>query len=185
MSNAHYFHNNRSIVMDPLVLSDVSVLEREYNHHALAVALGENFREIFESCSGIESALADYFGCSHNNDPDVGIIFVRELYGPRLNQPYLRTLDNLMSFTEIQENSGRHAVGEVLSGALWEIRELISREKLDPLLYQAWVGLAKSDGSDGQVLRFVTSLLNVVQKEIPADMKKIRTIFERRGLQLP
>jgi hypothetical protein len=185
MGNAHYYHNNRSIVMDPLVLSDISILEREYNHHALAVALGEDSKEIFETCSGIESALADYLGCSHSNDPEVGIILVREIYGPRQDQHYLRTLDNLKSFTELNAGAGRHQVGEVLGGALWEIRGTITMERLDPMLYKAWIGIVKTDTGSDQVDRFVASLLNVANQENAADAKKMRTIFERRGLQLP
>jgi len=186
MGNAHYYHNIRSIVLDPKYLTDDSVLYREFTHHALAVALGDDATEIFQRCSGVESALADYFGCSACEDPVVGrVLVLADGGGGNGRLPYLRTMDNQQKFSELNPSSGRHAVGETLSGALWEIRDAIGMDTVDMLLLKAWAGIVKSDGSNGQVVRFVTSLRDVAGKENPDYPKQIETIVERRGLKLP
>lgn len=185
MRNAHYYPANRSIVMDPLVVGDQTTMRREFNHHALALALGDDPEKIFLKCPGIESALADYFGCSASDEPIVGSVFAQALGFAQPNAPYLRTMDNQRQFTELQESSGRHDVGEVVSGALWEIRESVGRRVFDRILYKAWVGLPKTDESKGQVVRFATSLLTVVEKEHSDLEEQIRGVFERRGLTLP
>lgn len=184
MSNAHYFHSNRTIVMDPLVVGDKTVIRREYNHHALATALGDSSKEIFDSCAGIESGLADYFGCSSCDDPEVGKLFAQALAGGGAASP-LRTMDNERSFALLRDKAGRHDVGEVVSGTMWEMRKAIGKDALDPLLCKAWVGMLSTDESQGQVLRFASSLLGCAQKDDPALAKKIREIFEGRGLKLP
>jgi|GEM_PF-3909373 len=182
MGNAHYYHSNRLIVVDPRVVGDKSVIRREYNHHALATALGDDSKEIFDSCAGIESGLADYFGCSSCDDPNVGIVFAKALGYP--DGP-LRTMDNQRGFASLPQNSGRHDVGEVISGTLWEMRTAIGKDTLDPLLYKAWIGLPKTDEATGQVRRFATSLLECTQSENPETAKKLRSIFEDRGLNVP
>jgi hypothetical protein len=115
----------------------------------------------------------------------VGIEFARALGMARGEVPYLRTMENQRVFSEIQESSGRHEIGEIHCGALWEIRESLGRRVFDRLLYKAWVGIAKSDASNGQVVRFGTSLLDVAQREDPEYAKAIRDVFERRLLKLP
>jgi len=186
MGNAHYYHNIRSIVIDPKYLTDDSILYREFTHHALAVTLGDDATEIFQSCSGVESALADYFGCSACEDPFVGRVWALA-NGAVVNgqQPYLRTMDNQKQFTELHPSSGRHAIGETMSGALWEIRDAIDMDTVDMLLLKAWAGIVKSDSSKGQVERFATSLHDVAGKENRDYHKRIEEIFERRGLKLP
>lgn len=186
MGNAHYFHNIQSIVIDPRYLTDDTVLYREFTHHALAVTLGDDATEIFQKCSGIESGLADFFGCSACDDPIVGRV-MRIVDGNIQNGQlsYLRTMDNQRSFATMTDSSGRHAVGETLCGALWELRTVIDKDNFDALLLKAWSGIVKSDSSHGQVVRFVKSLLDVAAKEDPDLPGKITTILERRGLKLP
>lgn len=184
MNNAHYYHNNLSIVMDPRVVVDKSVVRREYNHHALSVILGDQADAIFQSCSGVESALADYLGCSFVDDPVVGKEFVAALSGADSNG-ILRTMDNERNFAQAGDNTGRHNVGEVLSGALWAMRKEIGKETLDPLLVKAWSQLPKTDTTKGQLVRFATSLMKVATAEKTADIGIINKVFGSRGLELP
>lgn len=186
MRNAHYFHNISSIVIDPNYLADDSIIYREFTHHALAVSLGDDATEIFQKCSGIESALADYFGCSACDDPIVGRIMALVDRGPANGgQVFLRRMDNQRKFTEVNSSAGRHDVGEVVSGALWEIRDAIDKDVVDELIFTAWIGIAKADSSNGQIVRFFTSLIDVAKKEHEEYAATIREIVKRRGLELP
>lgn len=100
---------------------------------------------------------------------------------------YLRTMDNQRDFSDATVSSGRHVVGEVLSGALWEMRKSLGKEKFDPLLAKAWAGIVKTDEAAGQIPRFFQSLKMVIDKEStdPDDGLIIRSISQRRGLELP
>jgi hypothetical protein len=134
----------------------------------------------------VESALADYFACSFQNDPTLGEVVVAKLGKVQRNlfdKEYIRNLDNHFKFTNVSDAS--HAQGEVLGGVFWEMRDLIGQKETDKLLLQAWVSFNASHPSGKEVVNFANVILKKAATiEGGKHVDAIRAMFESRDLNL-
>ena len=111
------------------VISDVVI--HEYGHGIihkldpeLAVAMNNDIRQAYS----IHEAIADYWACTINDNPNQGEGFhVGDPNGLRICNSDFRYPDDF-------DDNSTHVAGQILSGALWDIREEIGKNVLDPLL---------------------------------------------------
>lgn len=136
MNNTLYIHKDMS--------NDISVALREYSHHALTKAIEPDIRQQTE----VESALADYLVASSLDSPIIGAN-LGGLFG--LKTPYIRTLDNAMTY-KTAPGDDWYGRGQVLAGALWACRKE-GQKQLDKLIRPAWVAANQSGGSSQDVAK--------------------------------
>ncbi len=111
------------------VISDV--IYHEYGHgiiHELNPSLLE--QGYWGESGNIHEGLADYFACSLNNNSDQGEGFFIGNSNP------LRVCNSDDKYPE-DYNPEPHSGAQIISGAMWDIREGIERMYLDPLLTNA------------------------------------------------
>ena len=111
------------------VISDVIL--HEYGHgivHELNPALLEE--GYWDQSGNIHEAIADYWACTVNDNPDQG-------EGFHIGDPNgLRICNSDDRYPE-DYNPEPHSGCQILSGALWDVREEFSKEVLDPMIVQA------------------------------------------------
>ena len=114
------------------VISDVVI--HEYGHgiiHKLDPALAGAMQEHIWQAYSIHEAIADYWACTINDNPDQGEgFFIGDPNGLRICNSDFRYPDDF-------NVDNLHVSGQILSGALWDIREEIGKSVLDPLLVQS------------------------------------------------
>lgn len=179
--NSYYIPSSRQLVLGPLWAEDPDVFMREYNHHALASQLEDAFR-----FPAVESALADYFACSFQDDPALGEIVIAKLSKADINpfKEYIRNLENELKFDDVPDEI--HPQGEVLGGVLWDVRELIGQQECDRLVLDAWNGLEdRPRRSADEIGHFANALLaEAAEIEDGAYVDAIRGMFQARGLDI-
>ena len=131
--NAFYLNDERAIYIERDLSRVLSVVLREYAHHALVTAV--NWIDM-PSVDEIESGLADYFAASFLSNPLIGDS-LGTLFG--MKTPYLRNINNDTKYGEA--DSEHHARGEVWSGALWRCRARLGQEVADKISLAAWTAL--------------------------------------------
>jgi hypothetical protein len=184
-NNAYYDGARNLIVLGKPFASDTDVIFREYTHHALQSVASVPLEQ--PVWAALESALADHFPCSFSNDASFGeksAPELRKLYGHRFDKPYIRNLKNNRNFSAMSMRSSPQDVGEIWSGAFWEIRELLGQETADTLLFSTWVALRSSDTLNDPSSHFAHTLLETAQSlQGGTQTDHIRVVLERRGLQ--
>ena len=181
--NAYYEGVGNRIVLGEPFVNDTDAVFREYTHHALLPAALDR-EEMTNEQQAVESGLADYFACSFNNDPLFGeksIHMFRE-YPQFQGKAAIRDLDNNRSFDEAAADPEFHNVGEIWSGAFWELRKHLGQDVADKLLFSAWpAALSSFDTNDDFTAIFAKTL---VQTSDGAHRRDVRAILKRRGLKL-
>lgn len=152
--------------------------------------------------SAIAMALADYFPCSYQATLKLGVKFVQTFANLHLppdfvKRGYLRDLANGRSFVSIDEKNSQktemHNAGEPWGGAFWEIRAALGCqptiaqcERADKILLAAWASPWLEGPAKALYQRFAQTVIAAVGSSgSPEEVKKVRSIFQRRGLRLP
>jgi hypothetical protein len=82
--------------------------------------------------AAIHEALSDYFAATLNDEPSIGEHLFRATPAP------LRNLDNTLYWPDDRHpNDEPHANGEVLGGALWDVRKVVGAEPADAVIHFA------------------------------------------------
>jgi hypothetical protein len=135
--NAYYTGNK--IVIDQRMVDMPDVIYRTYTHRALETV--HDWSNLDGGSRAIESGLSDYFPCSYQNNPKFGESFVKKLRNglpPEFaKRGLLRHMVNTIGLDTVV-GVEEHAAGEAWSGAFWEIRALVGRDRADALLFQTW-----------------------------------------------
>jgi hypothetical protein len=181
--NAYYEGEGNRIVLGEPFVNDTDAVFREYTHHALLPA-GLDREEMTNEQQAVESGLADYFACSFNNDPLFGeqsIHMFRE-FPEFKGKAAIRDLDNNRSFHEAAADPEFHNVGEIWSGAFWELRKHLGQDIADKLLFSAWAAaLSSFDANNDFGAAFAETLVETCDG---AHRRNVRAILKRRGLKL-
>lgn len=105
-----------------------SVAWHEYSH---AVLNSITYLAYSAESGAINEGQADYFACSHSNDPLLG-----EYVCAKMNKPYLRTVENNLHYPEDIQGEV-HADGKIWGAVLWDIRKAIGADDADMLIYKS------------------------------------------------
>jgi hypothetical protein len=179
---AYYDPAQNCMFVQAAYASDSDAVFRQYAHHVLLAHQDQAMQS--HAYASIESGLAFYYPCSFNNNSKFGAESAR-IAGVSVGRPYIADLASQLSFDKAYEQMHPTQAGEVWGGALWELRDLLGKERADTMLFRAWTAL-KSDemqGDDGKM--FVRSILRQeTELSLPADTaSQIQSIFARRGVK--
>jgi hypothetical protein len=179
LKNAEYRGNR--IIIGKKLADDNDALFRELSHHAMQ-AKG-NWDNWTDHENNVESGLADYFPCSYRDSPLFGerIIEVYRDLPEYKNKRALRRMDNDRKFNEAVDASDYHDVGEIWSGAFWEIRDRLRPSAADKLLYSTFMELQPFNGGGSFGASFVKTLIEAARSLPDGDRgDDIAAIFKRR-----
>lgn len=181
LNTAYYEPSRNLIVVGEPLAGDKDIIFREYAHHVLISLAKANFDSLGQPEMAIESALADYFPCSFNDDPVLGEIAAPVVFKVQ----YIRNLQNERKFSEVSPDTSYQHVGEIWGGAFWQIRQLLGQAKADKLLFLAWISLRPGEAGGDIFQDFVKVVLEKDRSlEDGKHADQIRSIFEQRGLNL-
>jgi len=180
--NAYY--DGKRIVIGKRLADDSDALFRECTHRVLTTNSDLNCLTVQEMA--VESGLADYFPCSYKDNPLFGerLVHVFRHYPGYENKRALRTMDNERKFTEAANNMDLHSVGEIWSGAFWEIRSRahLGQPAADKLLYSTWMAMQPFKGAKSFNSSFAKALVEAAHALPNGD--HVATVFERRKFKL-
>jgi hypothetical protein len=144
------FYRDGTLNIHFALSGDMSVLLREYTHHALSKTVAP---DMAIGNSEVESGLADYFPASFLNSPLLG-----DGLGKLFNLPttYIRRLDNDRLYTSVEDEP--HARGEVWGGALWACRQALGQAAVDKAPVNAWMATMRSGVTAEAHARFGAAL---------------------------
>jgi|GEM_PF-6402950 len=103
------------------------ILYHEYGHYVLN-SVRDTPYVLGEESAALQEAIADYFTASFTDDPNIAEGFI--------DSP--RDLTNDLEMSDWRGDS--HYDSQILSGALWDLREVIGRKTTDKLVYAALYG---------------------------------------------
>lgn len=181
--NAHYDYGARQIVLGQDFVDDHDVMFREYTHHALTAELPTGILE--QPSQGIESGLADYFPCSHQNSPVVGAkvaVRLREVFD--LDTPYIRNLRNRLNVAELTSpDVPSQRVGAAWGGLFWDLRQSLGHQLADRVLAAAWRSTYRKQDAQGRANDFVKAMVDRVDQQAGADARStVRRLLKERGV---
>ncbi len=175
---AYYESETNRIVISSQFANDPDLVQHEYSHHALMPLADCESGQWQWDALAIESGLATYFVCSHNDRPLLGRLSVSNLPSPGSWAQDLRNQRRITDVTEADGLSSYILAGLAWGGALWEVREILGREATDHLILGAWRGL-KVCQDDGAAADFTAGLLGSLESDA---LRKVKSIFRRRGI---
>ena len=175
-----------TIVIDPKMAPDHSVLLREYNHHVL---LARHKLEWSGHFAAIESGLADYLACSFLNTSRYGEIAAK-VTNP--DEPYFRNLANVESFSEFKARTekAKRPVDPLFDGAkvwgalFWEMRSWLGRETSDRIVVNAWHDVTWPGDDVNRPLAFSDALMAAAEREGQQFEESVRGILKARSFPL-
>jgi hypothetical protein len=169
--NTFYSDERDEILIGADVMTDMTGPLQQYGISVLF-----NLQHVTnEEILGLEFGLADYLTASFLQNPRIGEVFARVLNLPK---PYLRTMDNERKFTEAKAGADHLETAEIWGGLFWELRQRITRERLDPILAKAWQATLPSVGSDTP-----SAFVKAVLASIPDDevlRREIQDVLRKR-----
>jgi len=171
--------NTHSILVASAFASDrVSVL-RQFAHAFLAPA-GTPSWDYF----AIESGMASYFPCSFVNHPMLGDEASdagKSILPPQDLRKRRRFAEIKLQQWESVQNDG----SEIWGGALWQVRQLLGRERSDRLIADTWRAFAPENEKGKTYVSFANDLLaNATSIDDGKYTARIQGVFEQRGLRL-
>jgi hypothetical protein len=181
-----YYDGNRIVLGEPLA-KDTDAAFREYTHHALLAKTNWLREGMSNEQQAVESGLADYFACSFNDDPLFGekSIHLFRQHPDYRGKAAIRNMKNDRTFDEAAINPELHNVGEIWSGAFWEMRERLGQDVADRLLFTTWKAMASAEPHGDFGLAYAKKLLETAESSHGEQQSQlIRTIFKRRRLKL-
>ena len=183
LENAHY--DGERIVIGKRLADDTDALFRQYTHRALQS--NSDWRSVTVQELAVESGLADYFPCSYKDNPLFGerLVHVFRHYPGYEYKRALRTMDNERKFTETANDTDPHSVGEIWSGAFWEIRARLGQSAADKVLYSTWMAMQPFKGATSFNSSFAKALIEAA-RALPNGNQDddVATVFRRRKFKL-
>jgi hypothetical protein len=175
-----------TIVIDPKMAPDHSVLLREYNHHVLLPKHRLGWNGHF---AAIESGLADYLACSFLNNSRYGAVAAK-VTNP--DEPYFRNLANVENFSEFKARTEKtkRPVDPLFDGAkvwgalFWEMRSWLGRDVSDRIVVNAWREVTWPDDDATRPSAFSDALMAAAEREGPEFEEKVRGILMGRNFPL-
>ena len=167
---SYYDPDKRLFVIDRRYANDPLPLYHEFMRYVLSpsgVPSGTESR--LWAYVAIESGLALYFPSSFLNNPR-----------PSSNTDFDWDLSGARSFTELRPTfvSAQTDGAAIWGAAFWEIRQKLSQEKADKLLFDGWGALRAAEVATDRGAAFVRKLLDLDK----ANQMQIREIFAWRGM---
>jgi hypothetical protein len=96
----------------------------------------------------------------------------------------LRIMDNDRKFTEAAKDNESHNVGEIWSGAFWEIRARVGQSATDKLLYSTWTAMPFKGGTSFNA-SFASALIDAARALPNGDRSgDVAAIFKHRKFKL-
>src|SRR5262249_41980312 len=202
-SNAIYNPSENSIIMDPRLVDDSQTMYRTYTTHVLNVGNPKAQHIPNLTVAALHEALADYLTCSYEGTPKLGVKFVqsiaKNLPSDTVQLGYLRNLQStskIVSETETDPlKTEPHKAGEAWAAALWEVRsalgcspDVAQCEKADRIMLAVWASPWLDQPSSSKTVgqRFAQAIIEAIAGAGTAEeAKQARSIFQRRGLELP
>jgi hypothetical protein len=183
-ANAYYEPATGEIHIDTKIAADPSVAPQAYAVYALHIEPGA--RDLDSRQYGVlNEALAYYFSASFLDDPKWGKVMAATL---RMPQPYMRNLDNQLSFLEVANGTKDDvlALSDIWGGLFWDLRKRLGREQADPLLVRAWQALGRETRSNRIFETFLREILAARHSLGPEAAEKVVTAMrERRFIPYP
>lgn len=171
--------NTHSIVVASAFASDRQTVLRQYAHNLLIPGATQS-----NEWYAIESGLATYLSCSFTNSPVLGQDATAA--GKALASP--QDLRNHRLFKEIslaKWDSVQNDGSEVWGGTFWEIRQVLGQKQADQLITESFRGLTSQQEGANMSKVFANSILSRAKSITDSNaISQVRSIFERRGMQL-
>ncbi len=173
VSNAAFYHNNMIYLGtgDGVVYRDIT--------RDPSIIIHESIHALIDAYSGLPS---DGEGGSYN-EGFADLFTALILKNPRMGEssylgaPYRRTLENnLKAYKDFQ--AGVYQNGSIIAGTFWDMRKVLSDDKLATLAFKTLVRLGKG----GKFADFVPALTNAGSSVLSSDeMEKVMEIVRERG----
>jgi len=161
---------SRNLAYDPDVFGhELMHIYQAYSTHALDPFLSST------GLNGLGRAIgegtADYYSCSVLGDPNVG-----EYTAAGIGLAFLSSLANDATCPDDLVGESHHD-GQILSGALWEIREQIGAERTDAAVRDL-ITMIEPGATWSDLVELLRAELDVT----PAESEAIDAVLARRGL---
>jgi hypothetical protein len=181
----------KALFWDPIWPATRRLLS-EYTWYVLKQSNRKEFDALWTSAAsefqGFAYGLKFYFTCSYFNDPRIGKNYYALIKSGNDSggKPYLFNLADFRAFepgsvdVDIVEP---HKLGEIWGGAFWEVRNTISPDKADQIMFQTWKSLQPPPKSASGLARaFVEEIVKVSKIVVPdSDPQIIRQAFTKRN----
>jgi hypothetical protein len=129
----------------------------------------------------ISAALSDYLAASYLDNPRIGEVAAKMATPPNA---YLRNLANERKFPELS-NLSPETRGEIWGGAFWQMRDVLGRRRVDPMLVGAWHKTIWPENENDRVAAFLQSLMWSAQENLTvADFDQLMEVFRIREFPL-
>jgi hypothetical protein len=175
-----YYDRQRIVLGEPLA-SDTDAFFREYTHHALVANV--EFGSMTNDQQSVESGLADYFPCSFSDDPLFGekSVHIFQNIPEFVDKKAIRNMENDLKFSQAAINPESHHVGEIWSGAFWEIRRRLGKNEADKLLFSTWMAMLPLNDRGNFNSDFISKLVHGARSLEDGDRSaEIAAVFKRR-----
>lgn len=182
--NAEYHGDEKTIVIDARIVGDPYPAHREYLHHLL-LASKPNYR-LTSAIFAIESGLADYFSGSFADNPVLGSADTARTLGIPTSQPFIRRLDNELTYTPYRAGDEARRHGEMWGAVFWDLRRKLGADLADRIVAQAWQTMVWPVDELHIAASFVGALLEATQTLAGSSrVGEVRAVLERRNVPLP
>jgi hypothetical protein len=169
--NTYYSDQNEEIRIGADVMTDVTGPLQQYG---VSVLFNLKRDESNEEMLGLEFGLADYLTASFLQNPRIGEVFAKVAKSPK---SYLRTMENERKFTEAKASQDHLETAEIWGGLFWELRQRITRERLEPILARAWQA-APSTPLSASV--FVNAMLASIPDDEVSLRRDVQDVLRKR-----
>ena len=165
LEHAPYYAGNQIVIPSSMAMDENTILKL-YVHHVLSSsrALPQHQPGVL----AVQYGLAFYFPSSFKNE----------------------SITDQRRFVEIPPGKEYDPgtamdVGSILSGAFWELRELLGSEEADAILFSSWIDPKPTSKDDRHPIYFVETILDKSQSICNVDREnQIIELFKTRGIEL-
>jgi hypothetical protein len=202
--NVYYTLDGNSIVADPRLASDPETMYHAYTHHVLQVVNPKSYVSNIWTAAVLYEALSYYLPCSYEGTSKFGVkyvkTFAKDLPSDKVQLGYLLNLQStskIISEPEVEppKETEPHRAAEAWAAALWEIRatlgcspDVAQCERADKILLAVWASpwLDQASSSKNSSSNFAQAIIAAIAGSgMAEEAKQARSIFQRRGLELP
>jgi len=153
---------------------DASVIYHEYTHAAIGSSAlwkpATDKHGMDPSPKGLNEALADYLAASFIGSPTIGSYSLAALGADRDLTRVFKCPDHLVG--------EEHTDGEIASGALWSLRQVLGPKVADQAIWNAVLTF----GEDTTFEEASLAIIDEVKKAAPGKEPEIQKILQERGM---